>query len=100
MNIDEVLLTDGEQSQAIQQADGWIASLNTPYGRRFLEDIGDNLAKAQALKLLEWLKEPCKEHDYCHRDWDDKGTAIDVDVERRECPQCMSELESKLKEGR
>ena len=48
--------------------------------------------KAQCLKLLEWLVSECdtKKH---HIDWSG-------DSRRLACSSCMSELESKLKEGR
>ena len=66
MNIDDVLLTDGQQSQAIQQgAKGWFAALNTPAGNEFLESIADSLCKAQCLKLLEYLREhDALDHSY------------------------------------
>ena len=85
MNID-VLLTDGQQSQAIQQgAKGWFAALNTLAGNEFLESIADSLCKAQCLKLLGWQKKDCL-HGL-------------VGVKRGKCSECMSELESKLKEA-
>jgi hypothetical protein len=68
MNIDDVLLTEKE----------WQTSRH-------------DTCKAQALKLLEWLEKPCKEHYIAMRE--------SYDVPRLDCPKCMSELEAILKEG-
>ena len=83
MNIDDVLLTHKEQNTI------W-NFLNSGKKKATNRDLSDAIAKAAQLKLLEWLKELCDEHvgaDHTFR-W-----------LRRSCPECMSELESKLKEG-
>jgi hypothetical protein len=91
--MDKVLLTPEERLAIHEEVfkDGYFSQAKMD---KAIEDED----KAQCLKLLEWLNEPCHEHNYCHRDFDDNGTAVDVDVERRECPECMVLLELKLKE--
>lgn len=49
------------------------------------------LLRKQCLKLLDWLKGQCTEHS------DRKSN--NGQCRRMDCPQCISELESKLKEG-
>lgn len=96
MNIDAVLLTKDE---------GWKACINS---NGDCMDKGYScpdcpfLCKAQCLKLLEWLQKYCIEHDHVQivgsvEDYQDAGCP---QFERKDCPECMSELESKLKEGR
>ena len=78
MNIDEVLLTREEIKALIHKT--YTTSI----------DCDKAMAKAAQLKLLEWL------NGYCDND-DHPGYYSDEI--RWDCPECMSELESKLKEG-
>ena len=86
MNVDEVLLTDSEIEDEVA-GDAWLDDMSW-------------VCKAQCLKLLEWLKERCEEHPILipaeYGVIEPSGYAY---VCRFECPECMSELESKLKEG-
>lgn len=86
MNIDEVLLTEDEMEKAI--------------GGEFVDDTlmildFQSACKAAQLKLLEWLRVECKEHDF----YMVINNEIHQSTNRYSCPECMAELESKLKEG-
>ena len=90
MNIDEVLLTEKQKEHLIAEA-----LSDNPHWQPDAWGLFDVICKAQCLKLLEWLKEPCenKKHQIGYaRDY--LGRKV------KDCYECMSELESKLKEGR
>jgi hypothetical protein len=76
MNIDDVLLTMGENEKYFN------------YGARFPKERD----KAQCLKLLEWLKEECKEHYHM------QPLYRKSHIRRMACPECISELEAMLRE--
>ena len=93
MNIDEVLLNETEYSDAYMKAVQ--GKLNTASILRITEGH-DAQKKAQALKLLEWLKEPCI-HGLDkiiggYRDIGDNRITMN-------CLECMTEIEKLLKEG-
>jgi predicted transcriptional regulator len=76
MNIDEVLLTSEEIKVLLYKT--YATSI----------DCDKAITKAAQLKLLEWGNKRCKEH-----------CKISKEISRFNCPICMYELESKLKEG-
>ena len=85
--IDKVLLTKEERNK-----------LQIPYKEdddiyAAVDRIVRYSNKAQCLKLLEWLKEKCKEHYHM------QPLYRKSHIRRMACPDCMAELESKLKEG-
>ncbi|MFA5208564.1 MAG: hypothetical protein WC428_08030 [Candidatus Paceibacterota bacterium] len=84
--IDEVLLTPEEKDEV------WKAEVKKAGKPSLMGKVWEKaLVKAQCLKLLEWLKEYCT--NALHN--------LDGDYAyiRAECPECLAELESKLKEG-
>ena len=91
MNIDEVLLTRDELQDAFD------AGYKGETGGKRCQNAEIAQNKAQCLKLLEWLKETCKEHP--RYDEEVGGSTYKYFMKCKYCPDCMSELESKLKEG-
>jgi len=85
-SIDEVLMTEKQRDKLEKQA----LKADTKYGGIVgAMAYPEILCKAQCLKLLEWLE------GYC--DNDDHPEYYNDEV-RWECPDCILELESKLKE--
>lgn len=89
MNIDEVLLTDKEIAYIVHEC-----LHKNPHWHLDSWGISVAVAKAAQLKLLEWLDTSCTSHR-------SKRVSIGVSgyMQRKDCRWCMSELESKLKEG-
>jgi hypothetical protein len=56
------------------------------------------LAKAQCLKLIEWLEEPCHKHKYSHygNTPDGKGGELPLFRTHSQCSECMAELKKQL----
>jgi hypothetical protein len=90
MNIDEVLLTREETFH--------ICNNGLDCSKLSCDDCLYQ-KKAQALKLLEWLKEKCEEHPIpVPAEYGVPESAGFAYVNRANCPQCMSELEAMLRE--
>jgi hypothetical protein len=89
MSIDEVLLTQKEVNDACEKFQQEHSQECTDYDCCSKCPV---LPKAAQLKLLEWLKEECKEHYHMQPSYRKSHTR------KMACPKCMSELESKLKE--
>jgi len=87
MNIDEVLLTQKGVNDACEKFQQEHSQECTDYDCCSKCPV---LPKAAQLKLLEWLNELCDEH---------VGANHTFRWLRRSCPECMAELEAKLKEG-
>ena len=84
MNIDDALLT-------ISDSMHYCDTVPDEYCQKHDCQFCQEMYKAQCLKLMEWLNGECYKH-----------TPIDGEtfyLHRTECSECMSELESKLKEN-
>ncbi len=90
--IEEILLTDKEIAYIVHEC-----LHKNPHWHLDSWGISVAVAKAAQLKLLEWLKERCTEHP--QYDEEVGGSKYKVYCSHQRCLVCMSELESKLKEG-
>jgi hypothetical protein len=91
--IDEVLLTNDERKKEFIELLELIQKGGMDFPEWELDTLVLNAAKTAQLKLLEWLKEDCTDHSH-------RAYVIDGHTWHKECPECLAELESKLKEGR
>jgi hypothetical protein len=93
----EGLLTDKEIAHVCR-----VACHKNPHWQLDAWGLYDLVAKAAQLKLLEWGKQECIEHKRIAK-LEGMGSIPDATFETYEthfqCPKCMTELESKLKEG-
>jgi len=90
--IDKVLLMPEEKDEV------WKAEVKKAGKPSLIGKVWEKaLVKAQCLKLLEWLRGRCTEHP--QYDEEVGGSKRKFYPLHQDCPECMLELESELKEG-
>lgn len=87
MDINEVLMTNEEVIDLLSQY----------YGEDKFHTVSQ-VNKAQCLKLLEWLEEPCLDHPAIQIGWSFKDMPIEQKFyyKKHDCPKCIAELKKAL----
>ena len=115
--VSKVLLSDEQISQTVQQnTTKW-----QPVNPLFVEDISRVICIAQLKAVVEWLKQPCREHEVDEFDKEHLMEYIDFELvmipigsklakdkhreypafgwfykHRKDCPKCWADLKGEL----